>query len=636
VEIVDGSRKRMAALRRPWPDFIRFEDPAPQNVTGGRRALQFRAAFPMVGEELLAQLSLASQLLETMVYEIDAVLDGDRAPALSPLDLAAIQFEAYRIFADLFPGGSAAWSALRVGLVELAEVLSMQRAYADGRRNLLELSASDATVLARGKTSMARAINVALGELAGQQDVAERIGRSIDHLMVAGCLADDIDDWRKDAEHGQPSYVLARAGTLARVGPRPAGGWSLADIERIGHCVYFAGVAREVTGIALDHVRRAREGVADLPLSEWTAWMDFVAERIQAISRALPEAPRPDSDRRMQAALSVTLPIIQDRPWWTRARACLVWLLRQWRLSFPDLRAAQRSTANRRTTNIPVTDILGRAVLANTLAAADAAMASGQLRAWVQRDAAVLVSRFQAMFEQPAADLDWTSLPCALDEVAEIVRLLATTGQRDFHLFSIDAMLDALAAGGAGKHDPDLAANLLSAVALGRPMASHRGIDALVDDILAAQTPTGQWSSRHYHGSLYSTYQCIQALATFRPGAVDSLSRAEEFVLAQQRADGGWSTEESVTSDSLGTASALLALAAAGTNPTLQAQREEAAGRALQWLDRQARPDGSYALVPFVRIDPEDLRGLHLPTSLGSQSITTALVCQAALAWDRP
>lgn len=634
MESLDGSRERTAELSRLWPDFVRFEDPAPQNPANGRRALMFRGAYPNVDGELLAQLSLASQLLETMVYEIDAVLDGDRAPTLGPLDLAAIQFEAYRIFADIFPSGSAVWSALRRGLVELAEMFSVQRAYANGERNLLDVSYPDAVVLAQGKTSMTRAINVAIGELAGRPDTAEQIGQSIDHWMVALCLVDDIEDWRKDAEQGQPSYVLAQAATLAGVGARPAGGWSPTDVERIGRCVYFDGVAREVVGFALDLIRQSREAVADLALEEWTAWMDWGTQRVRRIASALPVAPDPREERRMQPALSIALPVKRDRDWWMVARTGLIWLLRQWRLSFPDLSAVQRSATARRTSGTQVTDVLARAILANTLAAADATIAAGQLNVCIERDVQFILSRSRALLDPPDGEQPWTNLTYPLDEIAEIARLLAVTGRRDILQIPIGAILEALLHGGAGKTDPDLVANLLSAGAVINARGSPESINALLDDIQGAQAPTGEWTSRHYHGSLYSTYQCMRAIATFRPGAEDSLRRAEEFVLNHQCVDGGWSAQALIASDALGTASAMLALGAAGAVPDLGARRETAANRALRCLASHARADGSYPLVPFIPLHSEDQLGLHLATSLGSPSITTALVCQAALARD--
>jgi hypothetical protein len=595
----------------------------------------FRTAYPTVDGELLAQLSLASQLLETMVYEIDAVLDGDRAPVLGPLDLAAIQFEAYRIFADLFPSGSAVWPALRRGLVELAEMFAVQRAYAAGERNLLDLSYPGAVVLAQGKTSMARAINVAIGELAGRPDIAEQIGQSIDHWMVALCLVDDIEDWRKDAEQGQPSYVLAKAGTLAGVGARPAAGWSPTDIERIGRCVYFGGVAREVVGLALDLIRRGREAVADLAVEEWTAWMDWGTQRVRRIASALPVAPDPSEERRMQRPLSIALPAKRDRPWWMVARNGLVWLLRQWRLSFPDLSVVQRSATARRTSGTPVTDVLARAILANTFAAADASIAAGQLNVCIERDVQFILSQSRALLDPPDGERAWMRLTYPLDEIAEIVRLLAVTDRRDILHIPTDAILKALLHGGPGKTHPDLIANLLSAVALIDTIANRESINALLDHIQGTQAHTGEWTSWHYHGSLYSTYQCMRAIATLRPDAVDSLRRAEEYVLNHQCADGGWSAQALIASDALGTASAMLALSAAGAVPDLGARRETAANRALRCLASHAQADGSYPLVPFIPLHSEDKLGLHLATSLGSPSITTALVCQAALAWDQ-
>jgi hypothetical protein len=90
-----------------------------------------------------------------VLYEVDAVLDGDRMAALNLMDLTPIQFEAYRIFAGLLPGESPVWIEARRAMVAYMEMIAEQREFAVGRRDLLGLTYADAVRMAHNKSSLA-------------------------------------------------------------------------------------------------------------------------------------------------------------------------------------------------------------------------------------------------------------------------------------------------------------------------------------------------------------------------------------------------------------------------------------------------------------------------------------------------
>jgi hypothetical protein len=205
ADAVGDFRLDVASLAAQWPSFVRFANQDPDVLVDGRRAYLFAEVFPTVGKETLTLLSTVFGLFETVIYEIDSVLDNDRSAALNLMDLTAIQFEAYRIFADIFAGRPLVWGEARKALAAYMEMVGEQREFAAGRLDLLGLSYSDAVRLAHAKTSLAMVAVTALGELAGQSDHAARVAQSVDRLMVAKCFMDDILDWRRDAELGQSS-----------------------------------------------------------------------------------------------------------------------------------------------------------------------------------------------------------------------------------------------------------------------------------------------------------------------------------------------------------------------------------------------------------------------------------------------
>jgi hypothetical protein len=625
AEPMGDFRLDVASLAAHWPRFVRLANQNPDVLVDGRRAYLFAEIFPTVDKETLAQLSTAFGLFETVIYEIDSVLDNDRSAALNLMDLTAIQFEAYRIFADIFAGRPVVWEEARKALAAYMEMVGEQREFGAGRLDLLGLSYTDAVRMAHAKTSLAMVAVTALGELAGQSDLAARAAQSVDRLMVAKCFMDDILDWRRDAELGQPSYVLALAGTAAGVGARPAGGWSLSQLDRIGHSVYFDGSARQVVDAVFSLIGESRRLVADLAGDSWRARIDQAEQLVRGFAANLPGPLEAHETRGHGTRHTVRLRVEQARPWHAVARTSLIWLLQQWRLSFPDAVPVNRLTSTAACR--PETgNVLERAIIANTIAACDGALADGQLRAFIQRDVDFVISRCGEPLSSWAASPDRGLPPCEVDEIAEIVRLYSHAGPDH----GADRYLKP-AALVAASADPDLLANFLTAV----PSAGGDLADDGIQRIIQAQEAAGSWPSRLYQGPLYATFRCMAAVTEFRPDIVEPVRRAGDFILDRQNADGGWANDASIDSDALGTAVALLALAEWDRAAQEPAPRVRAAvDLALAWLSAHAEKDGSYPAVPFLKLSPDDNGGIVSATGHGTRSVTTALVCRAALAWD--
>jgi hypothetical protein len=622
----------IASFTVEWPSFIRFANPDPEVAVNARRAYLFADVFPVVDEESLNRLSVASELFETLICEIDAVLDGDRPAALNLMDLTAIQFEAYRIFAGIFPGHSPMWGEMRRALMAYTEMIGRQREYAAGRRDLLALTYADAVRLAHGKTSLGKVVPLALGELAGQPDVAARVAGSFDRLVTAKCFMDDIRDWRRDAELGQPSFLVALAGTAAGVAGRPAAGWSMPELDRIGHGVYFQGCAGEVVKAASALVEESRRLVDGLPADTWRAHIDTAESLVRGFAANL-AAPvedsggpaRPGPGGRVSARQTVRLRVEPGRPWHALARSALTGLLGQWRLSFPDIVPVRRLTSGTVHGQVGC-DVLARAIVANAMAACDPGLAAGQLRAFVKRDVDYVLFGGVAALNSEGAAQSRGSRPYEVDELAEIARLLTGPGS-DAASGPYLAAAARAAASVDPDPDPDLLANLLTV----GPVPDDTA-EAGLQRVLRAQEADGSWPSRSYCGSLYSTYQCMAALARLRPGLPGPLDRARDFILSGQNADGGWANDASIDSDALGTAVALLALAESQRISRKPAAATPA-GPALTWLTAHAESDGAYPSVPFLVLAPGDV-GVHGATAFGARSVTTALALRAALAWD--
>jgi hypothetical protein len=653
------------ALAARWPRSVRFnavELPAEAEVR------RFSPSFPGIPPDKTAKLATAAALFATMNLEIDSVLDADRKPRLGALDLVAIQFEGYRILAELFPGESPLWEVLRQSLIRYADVIRVQREFDTGTRRLTELTYDVAVEVAKAKTALAPVTVAALGELAGQTHIAGRLRDSIDHLMVAKCFYDDVLDWRQDAEAGRRSYVLAGAIQVADLGPWPSGGWSASQLDGIGRALYFHGVAQDALGHARGAVSSARSAAAGLSADDWISYIDELESLIRGCLAQLPQPSRLAGPSRSQPGLTVRLPDASGRPWRALALTSLRWMLRQWALGFPDANHFVTFSELRPEAPVQCGDVFTRAVIANVMAQADRDLAGGELSVCVSREVEHILARRRA--SEPGLWSyfpDLPELPCDADDLAEALRLLNRAGRAPKFKEELDRALrcafedGACADGGfdswvIGRRqpdegslrqiraaretrgegaDPEVVANLMHAVEEYQPGRWSQARDLGRTYLLASQSADGSWPSGWYHGLLYGTYQCLRALTTL-PGdasaaAEVAVARATEYVLSRQLPDGGWANTGEA-SDPLGTALALLALGhtAADTD-----RCRPAALRALDWLRAAEREGAAYRPVPLILMHPRRASGLREPLSFGSVSVTAALICQASMLWDQ-
>lgn len=660
--VTSGAHNELDQLAAGWPARVRLSG---DGVPSEAEVRRFAPAFPGIAPDRLAELDTAARLFATLNLEIDSVVDGDRAARLGALDLVAIQFEGYRLLAGLFPGTSRTWDALREAFIRYARMLDIQGQFVDGRRKLADLSREEAVGLAMAKTALATVTVTALGELTGAYDVAEKLRTSIEQLMIGKCFADDVLDWRRDAEAARPSFAVAEALRVAGFETTPARGWSAPELDRVGRALYFGGVAKSLFDFALEAISAARAAAAGLPVTKWQEYVDELERTVCRRRDQLPENSTATEPPNRQGALSIVFPSAGDRPWRALAQRSVVALLQRWRTGFSDAAHVMRfpDGIGGAREEQQVGDVFSRALLANALAEADTELGGGQLAPCVEREVRHLLARRRAEPGLWSYFPDLPDLPCDADDLAEVLRLLTRTGNTHRLRAELDLALRCAFEDGAhpdgsfdtwiisrqdpGERwarqltasrelwgegtDPEVVANLLHAVAEYQPDSWRDVLDRGVAYLIANQADDGSWASGWYEGRLYGTYQCLRTIAATRGPDCGPVARGAEFVLRAQHEDGGWANGEG-DSDPLGTGLALLALAEDG-QPSEKSRR--AAMRGLTWLRSAREADGSFRGVPFIAMRTRRSPGLARPLSFASPSITTAFVCQAAMRWDR-
>ncbi|MEY9969470.1 squalene-hopene/tetraprenyl-beta-curcumene cyclase [Streptacidiphilus sp. MAP12-16] len=688
---------RVAELQSGWPAFVRLTPTEfPQTSDGtlpldgpniyGFHPYLFAGAFSAVDPAHLAQLSVSAWLFASAIFAVDHSLDDDQTESTgSPLDLMANQFEGYRSLARLFPGYSPFWDVLQARLADYAEVAGEQHAYVTGRRPLADFPYEKAEHWATAKSALATVTVAALGELAAEPGPVAELTRSVRAYSVALQFLDDIRDWRQDLSGMRPSYPLAEALSAAGFATARQGPGTPEEVERVGRALYFGGAAARIMKLAGEQVALAMEAARGLGVDDWLHHLEQVAAAVRGMAAQLPDDAAARKRGQAASGLSVRMRVDRSRAWQPLAGLSLRWLLGQWRLGFPDATHVMVFPGMAEP-GPHLGDVFSRAVIANVLADADRVLAGGQLAPVLAAEADHLLSRRRA--DEPGLWSYFPELPdlaCDADDLAEALRLLVRVGRiggqdgqdaqpADRLGQALESALDLALVGcarpdgsfdtwlippdeqapwaqrqraaaaqlwGEGA-DAEVVANLLDAVSDYRPERYQDALGRGADYLLGLQDAEGWWSSGWYHGRLYGTYRCLRAIRRVRPDATGVARRAQDYLLAIQSADGSWSNA-SGESDVLGTSLALLALAeahrmdaglAAACAEARTEARTEAVLRARDYLRDQAGPDGSYASEPFIMMSPQRAPGMKQPLAFGGRSLTTALVCQAALAWE--
>lgn len=197
--------------------------------------------------------------------------------------------------------------------------------------------------------------------------------------------------------------------------------------------------------------------------------------------------------------------------------------------------------------------------------------------------------------------------------------------------------------------DPDVMANLLYALKMYNSERFAQVIERGVAYLESQQKQDGSWQSSWYHGPYYGTYVCLRLLTSVNSNS-PAISRAVNFLYQHQQTDGGWGIEE--TSEPLSTALALLSLGiveqkaitkrpdkaaiAKNESKVFQVVDSESITKASSYLQNCRKAEQYWSSCKFIRMElgraSNQVRAILF---YGSQTITTAFVLKAALAWKR-
>jgi squalene-hopene/tetraprenyl-beta-curcumene cyclase len=657
-------RARLDELQAGWPSVVKIDLRADVSIYDFHPYL-FAPAFSGLEARQVESLAVAARLFASCMFLSDAAIDGPAEAAfgsIAPLQAVAMQFEAYRLLNELFPGGSRFWERFGGYLRDLAEACVVEAEFGSGRRPWRSFTEDVAKEVAIKKAAIAKASIAGLAGLAGVAGPSAALDSAVDHYNVAYQMFDDLGDWKKDLRRRQPSLLLARL--LPDDGPFGADALNPEQIGGIARKLYYEGHAGHVLRVALGQLAEADAALGQIPAVPFADAVAGLRRRCQDLEADIARIVAENASRvKAQPVVKVTIPDAGNRPWAHLAWTALQNTLTEWRRGFGEARHLMNFSWDQGfsgATEVQAGDVYQRSLLAEALSEA-VGLAGPDLEPAVAHEIGYLLGRAQP--QQPGG---WSyfpelpELPADADDLAQMIRLLCMSGRRDLVAGRCDPPLAALlqtgvhpdgsmetwilpadpqlrsqqrqaqfveVAWGTGP-DPEVMANLLHALHVYDAARFAGTIERGLDFIERAQAAGGSWSSTWYFGPFYGVFVASRALVAARPGS-DALSRAITFVRDSQLPDGGWGAADS---DALSTSLALQTLALAPPE-LVDASDPERAGRARGWLEADRGADG-WRGCPFIQMNVNRASGGPITTVFySSRTITTAFVLRAALAW---
>lgn len=629
----------------------------------------FTEAFPSICESDLDRFALAARLYASSIFLHDKLFDegaertsnAHLAP-VNALRILAMQWEAYRQLHELFPPHAAFWQDFRYYLGHFTRACVEEQKFIAGGRAWRELSEELALDIARGKNGIARTTIAGLAEMDASRCALKPLAQAIDHYNSARQMLDDLCDWKDDLEAGVPSLLLARV-----IGERPVGlddGQLSKLTTDVGREIFYGGHARYVMELALSILDQADRSRAEWPkLAWWKVHADLrnqCALLLHDLERIVDEnVRRAETQQRFELELPNSVSEWQDIAW-----RGLEYIIEQWHLGFGEARHIMEFPLGLGFSGPQYQrgDVFQRAIITDILCDADE-MLGGKLRAILEHEVSYLLSRrdpgragWRYFPELPELSPD-------ADDLAEIMQVLWRSGHlneiRRYCAGPLSILLKensypdgsfetwiipssertdaeerqaefAQKMWGTGP-DPDVMANLLYVLALVDRERYSEQIGRGAEYLERQQSREGCWVSTWYHGPYYGTYVCLRLLCRTSPQS-QAIPLAADFLRRRQNDDGGWGQENS--SNALDTSLALLSLATLQSGGFATRESFRCVGKALAFLQHCMSDAGSWPKCDFIRMDTG--RGMGIAShvlSYGSQTITTAFVLKAALAW---
>ncbi|MCB8952684.1 MAG: hypothetical protein H6650_11780 [Ardenticatenales bacterium] len=551
------------------------------------------------------------------------------------------------------------WSQFDASLVECRHGFEQEREWLQLPAAAYPLPALNHIIA--GKTAPARIITTAFATVAARPDVGEAVRHSQRHLYIGISLFQSVLNWKEDYRHGVFSYplinLLTETPQLAATDPAARE----ALLTSVGRHFYYTGRAGQTLEEASAHIYRAMAAVSDLSPTLWGALLTRFLEQSESLRRDIAEI------------------VMKGR----RAAAA----------SHPHTASPEKNTAPAEDKALHHAITNAAAYLAQNQAGdgrwGDFMLLAEQSTFWVTGYVGWTLSQLDKPVGRLPQAAHWLiqnqfdgggwgynrNWPLDADSIANVLLFLSTQADMapDVWQPALHVLLAHQSDDGGFSTIIDAEAWLVRFRAQMEELSgwthSHACVTGVIGLLLASlsarhagdairphaervltylrrqQHADGFWHAYWWSGRLYATCRALQTMkAMGDPRDEQALARAAAWLARSQCADGSWGANGKQTGAPFHTAFAAQALAVSA-----QTKEEEAALNAgIHYLINHQRPDGSWSVLPVLRVPAPNVRrpwqqehwtestiGLNVIVPDWRRLFTTATALQALLALRR-
>lgn len=323
--------EEIAQLQSHWPIDIALSSDDQDSVFSAYPLL-FIDAFPTLTPSAISPLAVAGRLVFNALLISDALSDGKISSdmtAIALLRIQALQYESERLLQGLFPPTSSFWSHWQAYLLEYTQACLLERRYASGACPWGDYTEAIAYQVAMGKSALAKGAIAGMASLADDEHLVLALTASIDHYAVARQLFDDLQDWKEDIQHKQPSLPLAMVADFCPIGRD--GVVSSEDIAMIGRHLYYEGHVSGVLGMALTALDQADQVIADLPPLMWHMMIVDLREKCCSLRHDIDRIVQENLQQAQRCVSESCPPRTQRSRWRLPSWQALSILLSRWK-----------------------------------------------------------------------------------------------------------------------------------------------------------------------------------------------------------------------------------------------------------------------------------------------------------------
>jgi hypothetical protein len=590
----------------------------------------FVEVFPSVPVDQVRDVALSGILWMSYMRSQDDAIDRSATAFPTSLFLRDLYLRrSLHVLYGRFPPASPFWEHFDTffGQYARAVVLEKRLASPDAPYTTDEYEA-----IAKGKAAMAKCTVAALAVLSGDGAALPVLCEAIDCFHVAYQYWDDLKDWKEDLASSNPSYLLARARARLDRQQRSAVG---PDLEcELGRAIHYAGLADDQLAGSFRWGQKAYELALQAGCRIWATHVQRLQMQTSVLRSDLRSIAHENVLRATFDGRGATLSVQtgpaapaapgteRERPLWTGAS---------------DLgEAIRRGVAyvvDKQGSDGAWRDFMHGGTVATDWATGYVGMmirgcrGSEEAIAWAGER---LLSR-----QQPNGGWGWNVdiTPVDADSTACAILLLEGHGSRaatkaigsasrrlqgfrhrtgGYATYNDDAALRSFLEGyhpeGASRDGWCSPQVCVTALALQAQLA----VGALRDDdklsslrfLRSRQEKTGSWQAYWWDDAFYSTYHCLQVIASEADSAdCESVQKTVSWFLDGQNGDGSWGSLDRPSNRAFNTALAVLALLLSHPEGFLA----EAVQRGIIWLMQHQLADGSWCAAPLLRIPAADV-----------------------------